>query len=232
MADETNGDARGNEDEEEPGQSAPNLDLPAFPSGDPPDLAGAASALDAELRRFESIAQSTRKLSLHSQKSLERAARTTRDAAECQGRVAETLKVLVDAIGVARERHLGVVAAHEATVAAVQARIDSASDLLRRFAALGEAARVANELVQQLAGARKAWLAQPPKDGAPPELRELAAKIDAHMSTVVASAEELAAQARAAAMTDLGRQADGIRQQIVAARNKMKLMLDSLAPTN
>jgi phage gpG-like protein len=220
--------SNGNDDER-----GPSPDLPALPSGDPPDLAGAADALDAELRRFEQIAHATRKLSLHSQKSLERAAKTTQEAADCQGRVAETLKDLVDAIGVARERHLAVVAAHEATVAAIQARIDTASDLLRRFAALGEAARVVNELVQQLASARKQWVATAGTiAGAPEELRTLATRIDEQMSIVAESADGLAAQAKSAAMTDLARQADGVKQQIAAARNKVQLMLRAIDDKN
>src|SRR2546430_17685850 len=67
-------------------------------------LGAAAAALEAELRRFEQVAELAARLELKSQKNLERAARAAQDAGEAQGRVAERVRTLVEEIARARER--------------------------------------------------------------------------------------------------------------------------------
>src|SRR3989442_12146245 len=67
-------------------------------------LGAAAAALEAELRRFEQVAELAARLELKSQKDLERAARAAQDAAEAQGRVAQRVRALVEEIARARER--------------------------------------------------------------------------------------------------------------------------------
>src|SRR4029079_2533945 len=62
------------------------------------DLAEAAMALEQEIDRFEELAATARRLPLDTRKSLERAAKTTTEAAGSQDRVNGALGALVPAI--------------------------------------------------------------------------------------------------------------------------------------
>src|SRR5881275_2299243 len=70
-------------------------------------LGAAAAALDAELRRFEQIAELLARLKLDSEKNLDRATRTAQDAAQSEERVAAAVRDLVAAVARARERQEG-----------------------------------------------------------------------------------------------------------------------------
>src|SRR2546430_8456529 len=111
-------------------------------------LGAAATALEAELRRFEQVAELAARLELKSQKNLERAARAAQDAAEAQGRVAQRVRALVEEIARARERQ-GAQAKHlEERAQQIQSRRELLDALLSRFARLGNEAGEVNELLK------------------------------------------------------------------------------------
>src|SRR5712671_832076 len=67
-------------------------------------LGAAAAALDAELRRFDQIADLLARLKLDSEKNLDRATRAVQDAAQSEEKVAEAVRDLVGAVARARGR--------------------------------------------------------------------------------------------------------------------------------
>jgi hypothetical protein len=163
------------------------------------DLGAAALALDQELRRFEEMAAAVGRAPLNTQKGLEQAARATRDAAASQGRFAEHLKTLVEAVSAARERQANAAAAINARVTEIDARATLFAALRERFAQLGlRAGEVAVE--QALSG----------------------------LGVVVEDAQKLAQDAREADAQDVARETDTLRQQVLSARNKLGLLLKHL----
>src|SRR5258707_10491689 len=112
-------------------------------------LGAAAAALEAELRRFEQVAELAAHLELKSQKNLERATRAAQDAAEAQGRVAERVRALVEEIARARERQEEQARQLEVRAQQIQSRREPLDALLARFAGPGNEAAAGNALLKQ-----------------------------------------------------------------------------------
>jgi chromosome segregation ATPase len=184
------------------------------------DLAAAALALDEELERVEALAAAAARVPLTSERNLERAARTVNEAAQAQQRVGERIQTLVAALNTARERNEATVAALSARGAEVQQRHDELGALLQRFEALGQEAREISGAAQEISASAAAQ---------PDETVARLHQIEARMGGVVDGARALAEAADAAGLDDLARQADGLRQQVLAARNKVGLLGRKLA---
>jgi hypothetical protein len=201
---------------------------PAAAHGDAParaSLAVVAAALDEELQRFEELSATARRLPLKSQKNLERAAQTTREAAASQERFGAHLRALVDAVAAARDRQqVGADTLAEAAQAIEQrwARFEA---LMARFGAIGTEAGVINTLVQEVGALRRDGPNATPPAAIVARLRE----IQAQMTTVIESAQGLARDATDDDLVDVARQSDALRQQILAARNKLHLLEQRLA---
>jgi len=166
-------------------------------------LGAAAAALEAELRRFEQMAELAARLELKSQKNLERAARAAQDAAEAQARVAERVGALVEQIAGARQRQETQAAQLEERAREIQSRRELLDALLARFARLGDEAAEVNALLKQGGGVDEA---------------------EERLGRVAASAEELLRDAGRDGFEDAVRQAESVRQQSLSARNKLKLL--------
>ena len=185
----------------------------------------AASALEAELKRFEDVAAVLGHAPLDSQKAIEHAARLTRDAADAQARFAERLQALVALVGGANERQRAAAAVINGRVAAIDARTAEHEALAARFGALGEEARGINGLVQEVTAG----------GGMPTTPERLAGLIErleeivARMGVAVAGAQAVAQEARAADFVDVERNADALRQQLQAARNRVGLLRRGLS---
>jgi hypothetical protein len=190
------------------------------------DLTEAASALERELARFEELTGEARRVRLDTRKGLERAAKATTDAAASQKLVDLALGALVQAIAAVRERHEGNAAALQARGEEISARASEYTALLERFSALGAEGGELNGIVQELAG-KKADSATP--DGVLALVAAIEA-VETRMAALMEGARGVAQDAAAAAITDLAQQADSLRQQVAAARNKLGLLRRSLAP--
>jgi len=179
-------------------------------------LAQAALALDEQLQQFEQLAAAAERIDLDSQRNIERAARAVNDAAECQDRVARDIGALMEALNAARDRNQASADRLRARGETVQRRTDEAGELLKRFAALGGEAREVSALVQATA-----------KQAGPSAIAQLGA-IEAELGRIAEAAAELSRDANAARMTDLGGQANSLRQQMQAASNKVGLLRQRL----
>jgi hypothetical protein len=175
-------------------------------------LAAAAAALESELSRFEELAETARKIPLTSEKNIDRAARATTEAAARQEAVIAQVQALVAAIGDARQRQQATSEVLLARAQEIQARSEELGEILKRFASLGVEARGINEAVGQLASIDRARI------GA--ELVGIRAKMDGAIDL----AQSVAKDALEKELADIARHADQMRQQILAAKNKLGLL--------
>jgi len=188
-------------------------------------FAEAAAALEAELERFEAIAAAVARAPLSSQKAIEHAARLTRDASEAQGRYAQRLQALVAMVGSAGERQRVAAATINDRVAEIDARTVAHAELERRLGELGEEARGINARAQGAVGAGGV-------PSSPERLAELIGaleEIGERMDAAVARALDVARDATASDFVDIARQADSLRQQLLATRNRVTLLRRGLA---
>ena len=170
----------------------------------PSELAEAAFALDHELRRFEELAEQAARVKLNTEKNLERATDALTRAAESQDRIHAQVQKLVAAVATARQKQESDAAALVERAREIAGRRKEFAVQLQRMGALGTAAREMQDLLR-----------------AGPD------KIDEVMTRMQQVADEAADIARAASekdMEDLSRQADVLRQQVLAARNKVALL--------
>jgi uncharacterized coiled-coil DUF342 family protein len=177
----------------------------------------AAAALDEELRRYDSLAEEAKHSSIDSKKSLERAVKIVQESTARNETVQDTLRGLVTEIEAARVRQVESLNTLLDAARRVQARSEQYEALLQRFAALGESARHVNTLAAEIAGGSEA------------EVLEALGRIEMQMATVVAEADTLAALAKEQDWVDLERQADAVRQQVLAAKNKLSTARRSVA---
>jgi hypothetical protein len=171
-------------------------------------IVSAASAVDAELRRFEELARLLQKSELNSQKSLQRAGEALAQVLESEQRLQESVRGLVEAITRAREQQEAAAVGVQARAKEIEARSFTYQELLERYAALGKEASDLN--------ARMGPEAQAGKD---PVLELEAA--DASILALTQGAQELAAAALEKDFQDVSRQADSLRQQLAVTRGKL-----------
>jgi uncharacterized protein YoxC len=189
------------------------------------ELVLAAEGVEEELRRFEALADTVVRTSLDSEKNLERASKALREVAESDERLVAQLQKLVAAVGGVRDRQQEHARGVNARAEELQARTQAFQGLLQRYAGLGRSAAELNAVVQDIA-ARKA------KATTSEDNRALAGSLDQLLERMVGVADEaqgLATSANEADFSDIARQADSLRQQLLSARNKMSLLQKGLA---
>jgi GrpB-like predicted nucleotidyltransferase (UPF0157 family) len=179
-------------------------------------LAEAAMAFEAELSRYEELTTETARGPISSEKALLRAKKQLGESAECQLRLAESLKAVVIALDGARVKQEACMAQVLAAAQRVQTRSEEFLTLMQRFSALGNRAREVNEPVAEVV-ARKS-------QGAPATevlagLRDVLARTEG----IVTEAEALARDAANADWSDVSRAAEALKQQVQSARNRVLL---------
>jgi len=172
-------------------------------SGKASQLAEAALALDQELRRFEELARQAGRAKLDTERSLKTATDALTRAAGSQDRVQARVGELVAAVAAARQQQEKDAAGLLERARTIAARRAQFAEVLQRMAGLGQMAKEAQKLLQ---------------DGAD------LAEVQARMQQVADDAGELGRAAAEQEMGDVARQADTIRQQILAAKNKVALL--------
>jgi chromosome segregation ATPase len=188
------------------------------------ELGRAAEELERELARFDELTASARRMPLDTQKAIQRAAKATTETASGQERVDRALGALVQAIAAVRTRHEANAAALVARGEEIGRRAEELAALQLRFDALGEEGRIINQLVHDAASAQRGATSAE-------EIAAFIATIEGveeRMTRLVEGAREVGQAAVAASITDLAEQADALRQQVAAARNKMGLLRKSL----
>ena len=187
-------------------------------------LVEAAQAFSETLNRFGALANGLRKGELDSQRNLERAAQTLTEVARCEEELQAHAQALMAALGMARDTQQTQADAIRTRALEIQARTEQYAGLMRGFEALGKDAAALNASAQGL-GARKRTAEEMVKDG------ELLAGLDdlqERMTAVAGSAEKLGADAREANFEDISSKVDSLRQQILAARNRIALLKETI----
>jgi chromosome segregation ATPase len=167
------------------------------------DLVKATMALDEELAGVERLAESAGRITLGSRRNLEKAARTINEAAQAQTHVGERIRTLMEALDVVRAKNEATLQAMQARSEEIKRRGEELALLLERFEAIGREARE----ISQLAG---------DKDKLP--------EMETRMAAIAESARTLWQDADGGGWSDLARDAEGLRQQVLAAKNKLGLI--------
>jgi hypothetical protein len=187
-------------------------------------LVAAAEAFESALRRFAALSESLRKGSLDSQRNLERAGEALKEIAGCEEDLQVHAQALMSALGKARDAQQTQAEGVRDRALDIQKRTEDYAALMRRFEVIGKDAAALNTSAQGLA-ARKRTPDEMIKDG---ELLAGLDELQERMTAVAGSGEALAADARTADFEDLSRKIDSLRQQILAARNKIGLLKEAL----
>ncbi len=177
-----------------------------------------AQALESALQRFHALADSLGKQKLDSGSAVERAGRLLAEAAECEGRINQSVATLSAAFQTLRQRQERQVQRIQQQTDVIQERSEEYRRLVTQYEALGRAAQELNERIRpMLSGAEGANVA-----GAMIE-------IEAGGTDLAAKAQRLVAQASEQGFADVVRLAEALRQQLHAALNKLKLSAAKLA---
>ncbi|RKH37956.1 hypothetical protein [Corallococcus sicarius] len=192
----------------------------------PSELVSAAQALDSELLRFEALAAQLQEAPLTSEKHLERASRTLKDLADLDDALRLRVGALVQAITGVRTRQQTQADAVNARAQELQRRTEVFKDLLTRYGALGQSAADLNGRMQQFAALRQQATRTPEEDV---QLTEVFTALQERMAGVADEAATLVGAADAEHFSDIARQADSLRQQLLSARNKLALLHQSLS---
>jgi len=187
-------------------------------------LIASADAFDETLKRFAALADGLRKGKLDSQRNLERAAESLKEVAACEEELQAHAQALMAALGGARDAQQSQAETVRLRALEIQARSEELARLMRGFEAIGKDAAALNATAQQLA-ARKRTPDEMVKDG---EFLAGLDELQERMTAVLTAGETLAADARATDFDDLAAKVDSLRQQILAARNKINLLKEAL----
>jgi len=182
-------------------------------------LAATVLAFDAELRRFDVLVDNAARVPLDSRRNLQKAARITTDAAQCQQNLAPLVQAFNAALNAAREHNQHAAERLQIRGAEIKAREQELIALMVRFGDLGEEAAAISVSAQRL-GVEK-------QDDGKNALGELA-ELEARMTKVIDAAQALGAECRAHDFADVGSEIDALKQQMQSARNKVLLLRQQL----
>ena len=184
----------------------------------------AADALDHELVRFADLSRQIQKEPLGNQKSLDRAVSLFKQVTEAESTLRTAMTALVQALGAAQKQQQAEVELVNVKAIELEQRHASLLELNVRYEALGQVAVQVNQALLALGGKKlteNEYAAQ--AAAALPEL------ISA-LSRATDAAKELVGAAQEKGFPDVGRNAETLRQQILAAQNKLNLLQDKLGP--
>ena len=174
-------------------------------------LTEAAAAFDAELVTYARLGELFIKTPLTSLKQLERANQLISEIADCEQRLQDGGRRLIEALTAARSRQetlSGEVVAHAPTV---QARNTQLRDLMMQMGQLATDASAIN-----------ARVLQPPGDGTQPPAQPDMADVSSSVLGIAERAEQLASQAHDAQFEELSQQAHALYQRLKAIGQKLQ----------
>jgi chromosome segregation ATPase len=176
----------------------------------PSPLRDAAEALDRELVRYDALTADLRREPATTEKSLRRSARILQGLAETEQLLTQHLGRLVAAIESRRTAQEATTAEVQRLAALVGERSRLFGELLGRCNALAKKAADASATLQQRAAAPEAQAGLSALEDTVAGLDELAKE-----------AESIGVAARDGNFPDVARQTDGLKAQLVAARDKL-----------
>ena len=192
------------------------------------ELVQAAAALEQELRQFERLAEEIRDSPLRSQKQLERMARAMGEVADADERLVAQVHTLLAALNTRRDRQQSLAAEVNARAQELQQRTAMYQELMQRFAAIGQEAKGLSSDVQALFGRMQTA----PAETRAEELIGVIHAVCVRMDQVAERAHALSLDAQEREFTDVARDAESLRQQLLSARNRANLLQQKLHPAS
>ncbi|HVV51606.1 MAG TPA: hypothetical protein VHO06_18190 [Polyangia bacterium] len=189
-------------------------------------LVDAARAFDETLQRFAALAQAVGRAALDSAEGLGRAAESLRKVAACEEDLQGRAQALSAALTAARQAQEGHAEAIRTRALEVQRRGEAYAALVGRFEAIGREAADLNAAAQKLAAEHKIDRGMRAEEITP--VVSALEELEARMGGVVAAGEALQGDARGVGFDDLARKTDALRQQLLAARNRVGLLREAL----
>lgn len=183
------------------------------------ELVRAAQGIEQELQHLEELARSVRKMRLHTDKSIARAAKELEEALTQQETLAQALGAFGEAITQMQARQQAAVDTLRTRAIEIQERAVRMTEHMQSFANLGartaEVARVLQDSSDQ-------------GDGEPERSVEVVAKLVEAEKGLVALADEakaLATIAEAEDFSDIAREADAMKQRVQATQNRLEALI-------
>lgn len=176
-------------------------------AGDPPDLVGAAQALEDALQKLEELSRSAVKIRLHNEKGISRAARELNEALQQPERLAGGLRLLGSAMARMQERQQAALEPLAARSAEIQERARRLGEHMQRLASLGAEAG-------ELATVLKAVSDEASQS-------ETFGHVEARLTAITDAARSLAEQARVDDFPDVAREVDAFKQKMGALRGRL-----------
>jgi hypothetical protein len=177
---------------------------------DPSPLTEAATQFEAELAIYARLGELFIKTPLTSLKHLERANQTIGEIADCEQRLQDAGKKLIEALSAARGRQENLSSEVVAHAPTVQARNSQLKDLMLQM----------GQLATDVAGVN-AKIVQQNGDGSEPSKAD-PAEVSTSMLELSSRAEKLAADAHAADFEELSQQAHALFQRLKAIGQKLQ----------
>jgi hypothetical protein len=189
-------------------------------------LVSAAEAFSETLEHFTAAAQAVGRAPLNSSEGLARAAEALRRVVTSEDALQEKAQALIAALAQARQTQEAHAEEVKTRALEVQRRGEEYAALVGRFEAIGRDAVDLNATAQELAAENKIDPRMKTEEISPILAR--LGEIDERMAAVALTSETLAADARAADFDELNRKSDSLRQQLLAARNRIGLLRETL----
>ncbi|HEX3597937.1 MAG TPA: hypothetical protein VHU80_22665 [Polyangiaceae bacterium] len=172
---------------------------------DEPELVRAARALESQVVELETLSRSVRKIRLNSEKSIARAAKELGEVLSMPERMAARLTTVAEAMQQMQTRQQAALEPLALHAAEIQKRMQQLGEHMQTFSELGKAAGEVTALLQTDSGDRAGSL----KDA-----RE-------RLTQIAEGAAALHDAARSADFPEVVREADALKQRIVAARRRI-----------
>jgi DNA repair exonuclease SbcCD ATPase subunit len=188
-----------------------------------PELVRAAEAIEHDMQRLEELSLSIRRMRLHNDKSIARAARELKDALEQQEMLARGLRAFGEAMLQMQERQQAAIEPLKARAIEIQQRTLRMGEHMQRFAALGASATEIARALQDLSPETDSSSGKPPRaDGA-----AVTKMIEAEQAllALVGEARALASEAEAEDFTDIAREADAMKQRVQATGGRLEALI-------
>jgi chromosome segregation ATPase len=191
----------------------------AKPSTPTSQLLEAARLLEEELEQFAKLARAIEKEPLSSRKSLDRAGTSLAKIADSEDRLPAAMAALMGALNELRRRHEEQTEAVKRRAEEIRVRGELYRSLLERMSSVvAEASGINARLTDLSAGGRGK--------------EELIADLDGvllEIGRLTESSDALREEARELRFEDVGRQADGLGEQLGQARSKLSRLKKDLA---
>jgi DNA repair exonuclease SbcCD ATPase subunit len=147
--------------------------------------------------------------------------------ADCDERMVANMRSLLTVLNGWRDRQQALASEVNTRALELQERTKVYQSLMERFASLGQEASSLSANMQQVANRTAA--------GEPMKAEEIISSlqtVNERMTAVADNAGSLATDAQAQDFVDIARDAESLRQQLLAARNRANLLQQKLHPAN